>query len=223
MAKENTGSKGAIGAELIQKARKYETRFTLVSEKEIEVEVSSKNEGRTSRVNLSMLNAPPMSTRYKARLLNKEMFLTLSVVTICLVSSMISHNLEIPFLVGMFLFGAAIFLGISFYYFRKLQASSYNVRVYEDKLGRSTIVLDADKPSQKEVEEFCVKLNQAILSQTPNSIAFGDADSISARIARLNDLKNDGVLSDEEFESAKLRVLNTPKAEERKIGFQVGA
>jgi ribosomal protein S20 len=76
-----------------------------------------------------------------------------------------------------------------------------------------------NKPDAKTFTTFCETLSKKCEEAWNNRPLDASAQSMAGEIAALNNLREKGILSEEEFQKAKARLLDQIDVKERKVGF----
>jgi hypothetical protein len=99
----------------------------------------------------------------------------------------------------------------------KLQRTSINANVFFYRDNNRGIYVWHEKPDAKTFNDFCEALTKAAEEAWNNRKTDPSPQSLAGELAALKKLKDDGVLSDADFEKAKEKLINS--VAERKIGF----
>ena len=100
--------------------------------------------------------------------------------------------------------------------FQRVRRMSYDVTMFYYRNGNHAFSVLNKKPTKEAAQDFIQQLTKEIEKATPFESKSGDG--LADQIGRLDELRSRGVLSDEEFASAKQRLLGMG-AEEKRIGF----
>jgi hypothetical protein len=100
--------------------------------------------------------------------------------------------------------------------FQRVRRNSYDVTIFHYRHGgQSAFSVFNNKPSRQEAQDFIQQLTKEIERAAP----FEDkGEGLADQLGRLDALRSRGVLSEEEFASAKQRLLKLG-VEEKRIGF----
>lgn len=207
--------------ELIQTEKKVTDRFTILKNGQIEIESTSKRSNDRYRIDLSLLNPVPSHKKYRARAFN-ETVIVQSALGLAFILPSIPAYTQGTYGLGTFLLLVGLFFAqLAIRGSIALKARSYDLFLYESRINGN--VMFGIKPSLPDVDTVC-----AFQKELESAIAtFSDQvftpvlseDTISSRINQLLQLQKQGLLTKEEFEAAKQRLLDGSVPDERQIGF----
>lgn len=111
----------------------------------------------------------------------------------------------------------ALFIGaIAYTILRRALRNSFDVTIFYFRQGGQAFSILNNRPNPSTARSFIQQLIPEIERATPIEIK---GDGLADQLARLDELRTRGILSDEEFAAAKQRLLKMG-AEEKRIGFQ---
>ena len=95
---------------------------------------------------------------------------------------------------------------------------TYDSTILHYRNGGVAFAIPNNQPSKEAVAAFVAELSDRIKRAVPLT-GPSAADGFAAQLLQLDELRQRGVLSDEEFAKAKARVLESGERIERRIGF----
>ncbi len=209
-----------FGQEFTQKWGKHMTHIRL-REDRLDYRSKTAKTNEEYVVHYSSLVENPVRRSFKAGWISREV---IAGILMCL---LVAFPTFLGFYAGgvgpfsvMFSCGLLVCLWLTVWKFRQLRAEAYDVWIYGLSGGGVAFTVLATVPSESEVDVFRGKLEKLIKKHALNP-NLSTGETVAAQIQQLHQLHETGVLSAQEFEAAKLRVLQSQEAP-REIGFQSG-
>jgi hypothetical protein len=181
------------------------------------LEVTVKHFTTHNQFKFPLWHLNPSLTRIKfmqtGNLLGTIIFGLCSLGTI--IGMIVSQDAGVAMALGfpLFLFGLLFWVCIS-----KLLTTSVDANVFYYRNGNGQLHIWFEKPDAKSFHGFCETLSEKAEEAWTNRPIDPLQQSLAGEILALKKLKDDGVLSESDFEKAKDKLINS--AAERKIGFQ---
>lgn len=196
--------------------------FEFTDDYRLLVEVNSGSQKVARQFNL--LEIKPEEAKYK-QFLTPNSFVTviLGLLLFCVLIGVINSPLKNSEEIGSRVFTIIIIVSIEIYLIAKFVNSMVNCVAFFGWNGEILITPWFNNPNKQKFELFVAELKKRIsevrnqqinLNQQPQTES---SNTISGEILELKRLLDEGVLSDEEFEKGKLKVLGY--SEPRVIGF----
>jgi hypothetical protein len=180
------------------------------------VEITIKRFSSYRQFKIPLLRIVPNSARMKfyptGTSVSVTIFGLLTLWTLIQVVSAKDWNTANVFFVPLVFFGILLTVCLCIFRVRSVNATVFYLR----QGGQLHIWFE--KPNAKAFELFCEELSKKAEEAWQNRPPEVSPQSLAGELAALKKLKDDGVLSEAEFEKTKAKLLGP--VEERKIGFQ---
>lgn len=166
------------------------------------------------------LQENPVRQGMKAPLLNKENLAGLILCFICAIPALFMLDGASYGEITLLVIGISAIIGIVWKLIQS-RKKAFDLWHYGFASGGGAFSIHAKSPSEQEVTAFRDKLEDLIKKFSPESAPMANG-SAASEIHQLHRLHEAGVLTAEEFQNAKTRVLEADKAP-RAIGFEACA
>lgn len=189
-----------------------EARYDLTTDQELVVSTRAMNRQSSYRIPLSSLS--PKSRKEAHSHFGKKSFaIIFFIVSLLLIVRAISNSKDEMVFMNSILFSAVSGI-LSATCLVSWFSSKYNFVIFDSLEGHPSIFLTPDKPNKNEFQSFHKSLSEQI--SIANDQRKDDSEkSMAKEIAELATLKEQGVLTEEEFSDAKKSILGTKS----KFGF----
>ena len=186
------------------------------------IHISFRGSGTERSFTLPLLEIDPRPARIKARPLGRLIvaFAFGFFAALVFVSAVVQSN---PAEQGPIAFGGAILAGISFLCFRDYRRRATNIIAFYSRAnGQALLTPWYGVPNQASFDAFIQEVTNRINAAIARVTQTQSNDTMSGEIRALKKLCDDGLLTTDQYEKAKQKLIESPK-ERPPIGFRPNA